>query len=236
MPDIAAVSPFDTIRRIDKSGREYWTARELMAHLGYARWSDVDTGIDRAITSITNAISVSAAHTNIEPILTKARVGFGDREIEDYRLTRYGAYVWAMNCDPRKPEIAAAQSYFAVRTREAEITQQKTAGDDLDVLEGIITRMRADRQRITVLEVGHAETAAKVSAIEGRHDWFTALGYAKLHDHPTNRPYLSKVGAKAARLMRAQGDRPEPRQDATFGTVNTYPTDVLEQAFAEVAR
>ncbi|MFD0902389.1 BRO-N domain-containing protein [Actinomadura sediminis] len=118
--------------------------------------------------------------------------------------------------------------------RSAEMAKSPDA--DLDVIQSMVDAirqqradMRATQQRVTTVE-------AKVSAIEGRHDWFTALAHAKLTDRPTDRPYLSRVGAKATRLLKARGEKPVPRQDATFGTVNTYPADVLEQAFEAVSR
>ncbi|MFJ5644105.1 phage antirepressor N-terminal domain-containing protein [Streptomyces sp. NPDC093223] len=94
----------------------------------------------------------------------------------------------------------------------------------------------AQEQRLKVIEQAQAVTAAKVEAIEGRHDEFTALGYAKLHDFPTGRPFLQRVGIKATALMRAEGQVPHRRQDATFGEINVYPVAVLDQAFAEVPR
>lgn len=227
-------SPFDAIRHEDHRG-EWWSARELLAHFGYARWDDVKEGIARAQAAISNSLGEAAAQVNIEPGVKNVRVGFGDREIEDFRLTRYGAYMWAMNCDPRKPEIAAAQTYFAVKAREAELSPS-VAGDDLDLLYGILDRLREDRRRFAALESRQAVTDAKVAAIEGAHDWFTALGFAKLHGYLTNRPYLQKVGKRATALLRLRGEEPVKRQDATFGAINTYPADVLEQAFEEVSR
>ena len=230
-----APSPFDAIRRTDHRG-EFWSARDLAARFGYARWSDVRDGIGRAKAAITNTLGETAAQDHVEADLNMIPTGNGARrQVDDFRLTRYGAYMWAMNGDPRKPEIAAAQTYFATKTREAEITPAP-AGDDLDLLYGILDRIREDRNRITAVEGRQDVTEAKVAAIEGAYDWFTALGYARLHGHPTSRTYLSRVGAAASRMMRERGEEPQPRQDATFGTVNTYPVDVLEQAFEAVRR
>jgi hypothetical protein len=124
----------------------------------------------------------------------------------------------------REAARALRNHFFGER---AEVAAKST--DHLALAESIIAAIREDRQRIAAVE-------AKVSAIEGRHDWFTALGYAKLTDRPTDRPYLIKVGTRAGRILREGGEQPVKRQDATFGSVNTYPADVLEQAFQAVKR
>jgi hypothetical protein len=107
-------SPFDSIRRISEDGAEFWLARDLMPILGYARWDRVPDVIDRAKTSCGNAGNSVTEHFTE---LTRKTKG---RPQDDFWLSRYGCYLVAMNGDPRKSEIAAAQSYFAVKTREAE--------------------------------------------------------------------------------------------------------------------
>lgn len=142
-------------------------------------------------------------------------------------------------------EVAQQLRTYLLEVEEIATPEQKagalaqagaSGGDDLDLLEGMVRAMRAHRQRLAAVEQAHAVTAAKVAAIEGRHDWFTALGYARVNGHPTDRRYLSRVGTLASALLREQGDEPQPRQDATFGHVNTYPTTVLERAFVGVSR
>lgn len=111
--------------------------------------------------------------------------------------------------------------------RRGEVAKKPASG--IALLEEMVAELRTQHERTAVLE-------AKVEAIEGRHDWFTALGYAKLTDRPTDRPYLIKVGTRAGRILRERGEQPVKRQDATFGSINTYPADVLEQAFEQVKR
>lgn len=114
----AIASPFDALRRTDVQG-EYWTARDLMPQLGYDRWESFADAIDRAKAAARN--SGGDPEQAFSGLHEKAT---GGRPRVDYRLTRFGAYLLAMNGDPRKPQIAEAQAYFAVKTREAEIATQ----------------------------------------------------------------------------------------------------------------
>lgn len=138
--------------------------------------------------------------------------------------------------EQHQTEFADALADYLTKGAAINPRAVQQPGDDLDVIEGMVRAIRADRQRLAAIEQAHAVTAAKVAAIEGSHDWFTALGYAKLHGHDTERSYLARVGKKATAFMKADGSKPHPRQDATFGLVNTYPVPVLERAFEAVPR
>lgn len=111
-------SPFDAIKRTDTTG-EYWSARDLMAPMGYGRWNEFRPVLDRAMRSAANQGHELAELFRVTPEKT------GGRPREDFHLTRFAAYLVAMNGDPRKTEVAAAQAYFATRTREAEIAEQQ---------------------------------------------------------------------------------------------------------------
>mgnify|MGYP006441629769 CR=1 FL=1 len=112
-------SPFDHIRHVDEQGNEFWYARELMVLLGYPRWSDFEEAIKRAKLSfeVQNPQNLITEHFSGLTIKNKGR----GRPKQDYKLSRYACYLIAMNGDPRKSEIASAQSYFVAKTREAEV-------------------------------------------------------------------------------------------------------------------
>lgn len=122
-------SPFDTIRQIDQDGNEFWSARDLMPYLGYRKWERLGDAIERTEIAITSGGNVAGQHIRSRQREDKVKVGFGERTVisEDYELTRFGCYILFMNGDPRKPEVAAAQSYFAVQTRKAEVQEQQLA-------------------------------------------------------------------------------------------------------------
>lgn len=109
-------SPFDQIRHRDDSS-DYWTGRELMPLLGYDKWERFSGAVDRAVASMV------AQGDDPERHISRRRENLGTKPREDFRLSRFAAYLVAMNGDPRKSAIASAQAYFAVRTREAETSE-----------------------------------------------------------------------------------------------------------------
>jgi len=116
---------FDVITQIEnKSGVEFWFARDLMEKLGYTKWQNFQEVIKKSKISCQNAGGEIKNHfTDVSKMVD---IGSGiSRPIDDIMLTRYACYLIAQNGDPRKEEIAFAQTYFAVQTRKQEIIEER---------------------------------------------------------------------------------------------------------------
>lgn len=111
---------FDDIIHISEDEEiEFWYARELQPLLGYSRWENFELVVKKAMISCENAGATSQDHfRDVTKMIKLAKNA--ERGVRDYALTRYACYLIAQNGDPRKGEIAFAQSYFAVQTRKQE--------------------------------------------------------------------------------------------------------------------
>ena len=114
----------DYAKEVD--GEEFWFARDLQGLLGYSKWENFAKVIERAKVSCETAGHSVKDH--FPDVRKMVDIGSGaERPVDDIALTRYACYLLAQNGDPRKVEIAFAQTYFAVQTRRIELIEKRLA-------------------------------------------------------------------------------------------------------------
>jgi len=161
---------FDEFKHVNEHGAEYWNARELQSLLGYGQWRSFENAIKKAVTSCKQSGNEPGYH------FARARkmvdLGSGStREVTDYHLSRFACYLIAQNGDPRIPQIARAQQYFAIQTRRQEISDAQAA--DLE-------RLKTRRQ--TSEEFKALSGAAREAGVQSRmFGVFHDAGYKGLY-------------------------------------------------------
>jgi DNA-damage-inducible protein D len=167
---------FEGLKKLNQHGAEYWTARALQPLLGYKQWRNFEKAIARAVTSCQESGNDPGHH------FARARkmiaLGKGAvREGLDYELSRFACYLIAQNGDPRIPEIAEAQKYFAIQTRRQELS---------DALAADIERLETRQQ--TSEEFKALSGAARSAGVQDRmFGVFHDAGYKGLYGGLGNR-------------------------------------------------
>jgi len=129
---------FEEIKKIDENGVEYWTARELFPLLGYSEWRAFEVTIKRAQRAAQGSNQTIADHfgqlTKMVELGSNAK-----RETKDWKLDRYACYLISQNGDSRIPEIARAQTYFAIQTRKQELIESLVEIDKRILIRGEVS-------------------------------------------------------------------------------------------------
>lgn len=108
----------------EQDGIEYWLARELQELLGYADWRNFLNAINKAKESCKSTGEAVLDHF-VDVTKTIQMPKGASKEVPDLMLTRYACYLIAQNGDPKKEQIAFAQSYFAIQTRKQELLEER---------------------------------------------------------------------------------------------------------------
>ena len=115
---------FESIKHVDDDGNEYWYARELQKVLEYTQWRKFNGVIEKAMNTCKASNYVVLDHFAGAGKMINLGKG-GQREVLDYKLSRYACYLIAQNGDSRKKVIALAQTYFAIQTRKQELLEDE---------------------------------------------------------------------------------------------------------------
>ena len=157
----------------EQDGIEYWLARELQELLGYADWRNFLNAINKAKESCeTTGEGVSDHFVDVTKTIQMPKGA--SKEVPDFMLTRYACYLIAQNGDPKKEQIAFAQSYFAIQTRKQELLE-----DRIQLME----RLQA-REKLAATEIELSKNIyergvdnAGFARIRSKGDWALFGGY-----------------------------------------------------------
>ncbi len=218
---------FENIKRIDENGQEFWYARELQPVLEYTEWRNFIEVIDKAKTA--SKTTGNRANSNFVDVTKNVKVGFGEREIDDIKLSRYACYLIVQNGDPRKEVIALGQSYFAIKTRQQEVQ------DDFD-------KLTEDEKRINIRDemkrhnksLSRSASNAGVTNFGEFHNYgyrglYNGLTMSDIHEHKgldDSEHILDNMGSVelAANLFRATQTDEKLKRDRIKGAQNANDT------------
>ena len=140
------ISNFDDYSYKTEDGVEFWYARNLQKLLGYENWQDFEFLIKKA------KLACEASGNEIEDNFIEITKLVSNKKIKDYQLSRYACYLIVQNGDPQKQEIAFAQTYFALQTRNMELIHKKfleyeriNAREKLSESEKVLNRLVYER-------------------------------------------------------------------------------------------
>jgi DNA-damage-inducible protein D len=169
-------------------GVEFWLARDIQHLLGYAKWENFLNVLNKAKTAC--EVSGHVIENHFPDVRKMVDLGSGSqREVDDLMLTRYACYLIAQNGDPRKSEIAFAQTYFAVQTRKAELIEQRLLEAERVTARKKLTETEKELSAVIYEQTGGNQDFALIRS-KGDHALFgkTTQAMKAQWQVPDNRP------------------------------------------------
>lgn len=224
---------FDSLRKVDDEGHEFWLARPLAKVLDYSEYRHFLPVVQRAQHACRN--SGHPIEDHFEDILDMVDIGSGaKRQLPDVRLSRYACYLIVQNGDPSKPVIANGQTYFALQTRRQELADNAK-----------FAQLNEDDKRLAIRNElathnKHLAAAAKDAGVDSPLDYaiFQDHGYKGLYGGLSAKDLHARKGLKksqkvldhmgstelAANLFRATQTEDKLRRDAVQGKAHANKT------------
>jgi DNA-damage-inducible protein D len=166
---------FENLKHIDENGNEFWYARELQKALEYTEYGKFLPVIEKAIEACRKTGFDEGNH--FAHVSEMVRIGSrAERKMDSYKLSRYACYLIVMNGDPRKEVIALGQTYFAVKTRQKELSDE-------------VAQLSEDEKRLAIrdevtIRNKFLASSAKAAGVETPVDYavFQNRGYQGLYN------------------------------------------------------
>lgn len=189
---------FEELRQINEHSAEYWSARDLQPLLGYSQWRRFEDAINRAMESCEASGNNKDYHfAGAGKMIELGKSGM--RNVEDFHLSRFACYLIAQNGDPRKPEVANAQKYFAIQTRRQELSDQLAS--DIE---------RVEMRKQTAEEFKALSGAARKAGVENKmFGVFHDAGYRGLYGGRGSERIKSEKGIAAKENLMDRMDTTE---------------------------
>jgi DNA-damage-inducible protein D len=236
LPAPAASSTFERIKRVNQEGHEYWSARDLARALEYTDFRNFIAVIAKARDACANSGHTVSDH--FVEITEMVSIGSGaQRQVEDWKLSRYACYLVIQNADPTKPLVALGQSYFAVQTRRQELADDQAVKEDNTRLQ-----LRAEMKKRNKKPAGVAKQSGVVQALDyaifmdhGYRGLYGGLGMRDIHARKrlkTKEQILDHMGSSelAANLFRTTQAEDKLRRE------NVRSNEAANRIHAEVGR
>lgn len=165
------ITPFESIRRTNPAGNEFWSSRDFAKVLGYADYRNFQAVIESARTACIK--SGQRASDHFVEVTDMVEIGSGaQRSLKSVKLSRYACYLVIQNADPAKEIVALGQSYFAIQTRRQELSDEEAEEQ----------RRLAIRSDLRTHNIQLAEAAKDAGVIESRdYAIFQNHGYKGLY-------------------------------------------------------
>lgn len=228
-------SPFEKIKRISEEGFEYWSARDLSKLLEYTEYRKFLNPINKAMESCKS--SGHDIEDHFAQVGDMVEIGSGaEREVEDYRLSRFACYLIVQNSDPSKKNVAMGQAYFAIKTRQKELIEEE---------EQKLIQSEENQRRLFLREEmkkhnKHLAAAANDAGVKDPKDYaiFQNFGYKGLYGGLSRQDIHDRKGLKksqdildhmgstelAANLFRATQTEEKLRRENIKGKHNANQT------------